>query len=574
LSWTAVKIALLTTAPSVRSGIGDYTRHLLPYLEARAEVELFVRPADASERPDAGGRRWRSAGELDPRAFDRLLFQLGNEQNHAYMLPLLRRHGGTVVQHDWVLFDLALAAHPALARGGLKGHLLALSEGGPREARIYLANWLDRRRERRTPFALPAPAELEREPGPLVAGWHAREPRGRWLADEAALRIPARGVKRVRIGYAGVAGRVVAIRCGAEELHRHQCAPGAAEVTAELERPSSDQPLLVIATSAVAVTPEQRRHGDARRLATFVRTIEWDDAHGSHALDLDGAPNRPIVPVSLSRDRFELAFNRSVVRFADAFIVHSRYVRERIEADRNQPTPIGVVHHGAESRWREGDRAAERRALGLSEEWARSFLITSFGGVQQHKRVDRVLQALARARAERPRIRMVLAGTLHPEVFDARGYADALGIGAAVHFTDWVPEEVGWSWLHCGDVSVNLRGPSTGGTSGGIFQAFAAGRAVIASDAAEQSELPDACVLKVPLGEGEVEGLARAFIGLCDHPERVRELEQAARRFVEQECHWDKVAAEYVEFLERFPPHRVKRQSLVQVARELGQGRG
>ena len=37
-----MRIALITTPPGVRSGIGDYTRHLLPYLRERAEVELFV----------------------------------------------------------------------------------------------------------------------------------------------------------------------------------------------------------------------------------------------------------------------------------------------------------------------------------------------------------------------------------------------------------------------------------------------------------------------------------------------------------------------------------------------------
>ena len=38
-----MKVALVTTSPDVRSGIGDYTRHLLPYLREHLDLEIFVR---------------------------------------------------------------------------------------------------------------------------------------------------------------------------------------------------------------------------------------------------------------------------------------------------------------------------------------------------------------------------------------------------------------------------------------------------------------------------------------------------------------------------------------------------
>jgi hypothetical protein len=38
-----MKVAFVTTPPSVRSGIGDYARHLLPYLREHCDVEVFVR---------------------------------------------------------------------------------------------------------------------------------------------------------------------------------------------------------------------------------------------------------------------------------------------------------------------------------------------------------------------------------------------------------------------------------------------------------------------------------------------------------------------------------------------------
>src|ERR1700741_3513523 len=104
-----MRLAGVTTPPPVARGNGDYTRHLLPELARHAEVELFVE--DGRHGESLLGRGLRPASSLDPRAHDQIVFQLGNEMAHAFMKPLLARLGGTVVLHDWVLFDLAFAAH-------------------------------------------------------------------------------------------------------------------------------------------------------------------------------------------------------------------------------------------------------------------------------------------------------------------------------------------------------------------------------------------------------------------------------------------------------------------------------
>jgi hypothetical protein len=86
---------------------------------------------------------------------------------------------------------------------------------------------------------------------------------------------------------------------------------------------------------------------------------------------------------------------------------------------------------------------------------------------------------------------------------------------------------------------------------------------VIASDAAEQCELPDSCVAKVPLGEQEVPQLAELITGLADDPERRAALETEVRSFVNEECHWKVVAKQYFEYLDAFPRPRVSRRKLI-----------
>ena len=212
-----MRIALVTTPTRPSSPVGNRARALLPHLRERAEVELFAAEASAGEAP-LGDLRALSA--LRPRSFDQIVYALGNEPEHAFMVPLVRALGGTVWLHHWVLFDLAIASYPRLLQGGLRGHWLAWREGGASAWRSYRA-------QRR----------------------------------------------------------------------------GAAE------------------------------------------------------------PGRAGARLALERARAELAWNHSIVRFADAFLVPSQTLREQILASRNAPTPIAVLPGPADGSAPEQDAAAVIAAL-------------------------------------------------------------------------------------------------------------------------------------------------------------------------------------------------------------------
>jgi len=546
-----VKVALVTTPPSIRSGIGDYTRHLLPYLREHCDVRCFVEHGHDEEA--WGDTDVAPVADLNPRDYDQVLYQLGNESAHSFMPHMIRAIGGTVMQHDWVLFDMAMKAFPALFRGGAKGHMMALREGGVQQASTYARNWIDRRNQRTSPIPAVTDTSL---PGILLGGWYAPEDAGRWVSDFATLRLPSRTVKRVEIELHADPGRQVRIHEGGKLLSEG----GAGE---HVVVPSSDRPLLVIETTNIRITKIQREHGDVRRMGSFVYKIRYEDEAGVHELDMRQKPAVPNAPVSLSRDRFQLPLNRSVVRFADSFIVHSRYVGDLIQAERNSSTPMGILHHGSEFRWHDEDRKTTRRKLGLDEDWANSFMVVSFGGVQPHKRIDKAIMGLAEARKQRDDVRLVLAGSLQSDGFDPVATARSLGLEDAVHFTGFLPEEEAWLWLHAGNFSLNLRGPSSGGTSGGIFQSFSVGRPVIATDACEQAELPNSCVVKVPLEGSEVSTLARTFVELRDDEARRTSLEAATREFVEKECHWGIVAKQYADYMEGFPRPRCSRKNVI-----------
>ncbi len=120
-----MKLALVSTP--------DHVRAWLPHLMGLADVRLFVEPGREGEQVE--DLRAESADALWPREHDQILFALGNVAAHGFAAPLVRLLGGTVALRDWVLFDLALAAFPALADGGPRGRWIALREGGIEQAR-------------------------------------------------------------------------------------------------------------------------------------------------------------------------------------------------------------------------------------------------------------------------------------------------------------------------------------------------------------------------------------------------------------------------------------------------------
>jgi len=544
-----VRIALVTTPPSARSGIGDYTRHLLPYLRERAEVELFVE--DGACVP---GEETRPASSIRPREHEQILYQMGNEQAHAFMRPMLQALGGAVLLHDWVLFDQAVAAYPELSRGGLRGLRTALAEGGVRAAKTW--RWA----RKRTAPALGDPIEGA---SPLAHGWHELEEHGLWSTREAGLHLSRPGASAMRLDLFVPAGRHLEVREGAKVVeridadHDERC-----EVRLDLDGPTS----FSLFARGGGPTPAQQESGDPRELGVFLSEIsfrhedEWvvEPLHSSQLVPADGQ--------GLAAARFALPFNRGVVRRADAFLVHSERMRELILRDRNEPTPIGVVPHGVERRWQGRDRDAARAQL--PEEWREDFIVASLGALQPHKRVSVLLDGAARARERGAVVRVILIGEERPRELDLSSEIRRLDLEGSVEITGWVEEERALELLSAADVCVNLRGPTTGGASGGASQAFSVGRGVIVSELPELEGLPAGAVLRVPSGEAEADVLAEHLVTLARESGRLEAMERAAREYVEETAHWSHVADTCIEALGVFPTPRFSRRGIVRNAIE------
>lgn len=529
---SGLRVALVAPAPG--SGIGDYARSLAEALRPLCELALHSPAPLAGEEP---------LSALDPRRHDHVWWQLGNERGQVELARGLERHGGVLTLHDWVLFDLACARWPELAGGGAQALWRAWRAGGGEAARVVLEHARARLEWKLHPPACAEDADI------WLDGWHEPESSGRWSGRRARLRVGSAGAPgpaRVRLSLHAPRGRGIRVRSpdmdaafvqGDDALHELELAvrtPCTLEFAAHGSRPLAGQ----------------AAHGDGRELGAHLVRVEVRGQSGARLLDWT-RPSRHPLPPPLSTRRFELALNRGALRAARACFVHSEELAARVRAAR-PGLRASVVEHGAAEAAPAIERAEARGRLGLPRA---AFLVASFGGVQAHKRVDVLVAACALARRARPAVELMLAGAEDPEL-DLDALLARHGARAFVHRVGRVEEERIPLVLAAADLCVQLRGPSTGGTSGGVHRALAARRAVVASDLAEQRELPDACVLKLPQDADEVARLAAWLVRLHDEPARLRAMERAADEHVRARAAWSVVARRQVELLEGLPPTR------------------
>ena len=242
-----------------------------------------------------------------------------------------------------------------------------------------------------------------------------------------------------------------------------------------------------------------------------------------------GVLDKRIPPLWESRpEKFPLA--TFVLEHATGIVVHSRTVAELARSagyDRRIwliPHPLGP----------HPEIAPERRGKGL--------VVGCFGVVNSSKRIPELLQACSRVRARHPST-LLLVGPPSPG-FDLDRRLQRLGLeGADLVREGWVDEQGLWALMAGADVSVNLRHPTMGETSGSVIRALSLGKPLVVSDVGWFSgELPDGVALKVPVDAGEAQSL-EAALELCSTRDGARaEMGRAASELARREHDLERVA--------------------------------
>lgn len=191
-----------------------------------------------------------------------------------------------------------------------------------------------------------------------------------------------------------------------------------------------------------------------------------------------------------------------VAKKSQAVIVHNRYAGKSLRR-LGVATPITVVGHPYLPAETTLSRQQVRKRLGFSDD---EIVVGMFGFVTAAKRPEVVLEAFARASRANPRLRLLIVGEPAPNI-DLEALTKNL-MPRTWKSLGYVEDDQFDEYLAATDKVVNLRYPSAGESSGALIRVLAAGKPVAVSDYAQFAELPDAIVVKIPFGPGEVASLS------------------------------------------------------------------
>jgi len=233
---------------------------------------------------------------------------------------------------------------------------------------------------------------------------------------------------------------------------------------------------------------------------------------------------------------------RRLLETAKGVIVHSRFMEREVRSA-NFHGPLAVIPHGA---WVEPvDGSAAREKLGVSPETP---LFGAFGYLKPYKRIAESLRSFRRLVKEVPEAKMILVGEPHPE-FPVRQLISSLRLERHVRVLGFTPIDDFAGYIAACDVVLNLRFPTVGESSGSLLRALGLGRAVVVSDIGSFSEFPDDICLKVPVDSGEEDVLFGYMKLLATRPDLAQAMGSRAKEWVESECSWQVVAAQYAKFI-------------------------
>ena len=97
-----IKIAFITPWPPQHSGIADHIYYLVSSLKDSFSIDIITN----AQNPKLldGVKIYHYQEDIDYKSYDELIYEIGNNYNfHYYMIALIKRYGGVVHLHDFVL---------------------------------------------------------------------------------------------------------------------------------------------------------------------------------------------------------------------------------------------------------------------------------------------------------------------------------------------------------------------------------------------------------------------------------------------------------------------------------------
>jgi glycosyltransferase involved in cell wall biosynthesis len=260
--------------------------------------------------------------------------------------------------------------------------------------------------------------------------------------------------------------------------------------------------------------------------------------YGTAGIEIaDGVARKVQPPIWETEEALDFPLNEEILDLAAGLIVHSDFVKERVQSKTAKPV-IKVPHHGHVLKTYA--REAERRAWGVGPE---DVLVSSLGYVNRNRRYELVIAALEELAD--PRLRYFIAG-------EDRGRLLRNTIARSqtpISVQSFLPLEKLESLIVASDICVNLRYPTMGESSGSLLRQMGYGRPTMITNCGAYAEIPDWAAVKVEPDIDESALLKAYLAALRDDPDLRRSLGREASAYVRSECDLEKCVRGYADFI-------------------------
>lgn len=250
-----------------------------------------------------------------------------------------------------------------------------------------------------------------------------------------------------------------------------------------------------------------------------------------------GIVERMRIPIWESEMAFKYPLNEEIIGYAKALVVHSNFVKERIQKKTSKPI-VKINLHGHVIR--EFDTAKIRRELGIGKE---DILICSAGYVNKNKRYDVIFEALSEL--NNPNIKYVIAGIDRGRLLNNTLQSDFKNIIIKGH----LPLKDLETLISASDICINLRYPTMGESSGSLLRMMGYGKPTVVTNFGSYADFPDYCVLKVDPDIDEKEMIKRYINTLIKDADFRFSVGREAQKYIAGECSIEKCVEEYTRFI-------------------------
>jgi glycosyltransferase involved in cell wall biosynthesis len=230
-------------------------------------------------------------------------------------------------------------------------------------------------------------------------------------------------------------------------------------------------------------------------------------------------------PAPWEFDPVDYPLNRRVIGQATGVLVHSEFVARGVLEVAPDLLVYKVPHHAfpvpeeveAEFQGREDSSLDQGTKL------------VSAGNLTPSKRIEVLLRAIGGLSKRVPlTCRLLGKGRLRHQ---AEHLVESLGLSGCVTISGRVDKNELYAALLEADLSICLREPTLGETSGIVMRSLICGTPVVVTDVGWFSELPDSIAIKIPADDRGGHELARAIEAFARDPQTQRAMSEAARTF-------------------------------------------